>query len=1016
MADVEKKLRDYLQLVTADLRDTRRRLESVRAAAAEPIAIVGMACRFPGGVSSAEELWELVSSGTDAIGGLPQDRGWDVDGIYDPDPDAVGKSYTRHGGFLYDAGDFDAGFFGISPREALAMDPQQRLLLESSWEAIEHAGIDPTALRGEQVGVFSGILAQEYAPLTGEAQEDLRGHLLTGNSLSVASGRVAYCLGLTGPALSVDTACSSSLVALHLAARSLRAGECSMALAGGVTVMSQPGLFVEFSRQRGLAVDGRCKAFGADADGFGPAEGVGVLLLQRLSDARREGRRVWAVLRASAVNQDGASNGLTAPNDLAQERVIREALAQAGLEASEVDVVEAHGTGTRLGDPIEAQALLATYGGVERERPLWLGSLKSNIGHTQAAAGVGGVIKMVQAMRHGVLPRTLHAEVPSPHVNWAAGSLKLLTESQPWSAEGRPLRAGVSSFGISGTNAHVILESAPEFEPAPEPAPSTGSEGSLPAWLLSGRTAEALRAQAVRLAGAAAELPAADVAVSLAARPAFEHRAVVTGTDREELLAGLAQVALGGASGQVVAGVDRGVVLVFPGQGSQWRGMGAGLWETSAVFRQAVTECAEVLDPLVGFSVVDVVCGRVGMPETVLVGGGVVDRVDAVQPVLFAVMVGLARVWGSWGVRVGGVVGHSQGEIAAACVAGGLSLGDACRVVALRAGALRELCGSGSMVSVGLPVGVVRELVEGFAGVEVAAVNGPVSTVVSGPVEGLRGLVGECEGRGVRVRWVPVDYASHSSHVERIEGRLLAELAGIRPRRGDVPFFSSVTGERLDTSELDAAYWYRNLRQTVLFGDAVEAASKAGYRAFVEVSAHPVLVPSLHDVLDGTPAVVVGSLRREEGGLDRLVRSAAEAWTGGVGLDWSKVLPPGHTVPLPAYPFQHQRYWVSPPAPQPAPTPATEAPRPDDAGRAFWDAVERGDVRELSTTLGVAADAPAPEFVAALAQWRRRRDRDAVIDRWRYRMAWRALPPSRAVAAGAPWLVVAPSGAAAPAA
>ncbi|MGV9856874.1 beta-ketoacyl synthase N-terminal-like domain-containing protein, partial [Streptomyces sp. NPDC003442] len=810
--------RGYLRRVTADLHQARQRLRDVESAAREPIAIVGMSCRFPGGVRSPEEFWRLLSGAEDAITPFPDDRGWDLDSLYDADPDRPGTSYAREGGFLYDVGDFDAGFFGISPREALAMDPQQRLLLETSWEAIERAGLDPASLKGSRSGVFVGAVAPDYGPRVHEATDGVEGHLVTGSAISVVSGRVAYTLGLEGPAVTVDTACSSSLVALHLAVQALRQGECSFALAGGVTVMATPGTFIGFSRQRGLAPDGRCKPFSAAADGFGPAEGVGMLFLERLSDAQRNGHPVLAVVRGTATNQDGASSALSAPNGPSQQRVIRQALANAGLTAGQVDAVEAHGTGTKLGDPIEAQALLATYG---RERaadqPLLLGSVKSNIGHTQAAAGVAGVIKMVLAMRHGVLPRTLHIDEPSAHVDWTAGTVELLAEATAWPEGEEPRRAGVSSFGISGTNAHAIIEQAPS--PAVTDAAS-GADGAeeaavprtalpLVPWPLSSKSEAALRAQATRLLDHVErhpEIAAEDIGLSLATtRTAFEHRAVVLAPDRAEAVRSLADHLAGRGGSGLVEGVAKrsaGVAFVFPGQGSQWVGMAAGLLDSSPVFARRIDECAAALAPHVDWSLVDVLSDPVAL-----------ERVDVVQPVLFAVMVSLAELWRSYGVEPAAVIGHSQGEIAAACVAGALSLEDAARVVALRSQALRALSGRGGMVSVSLPVDSVRERLAAWGErLSVAAVNGPSAVVVSGDADALDELLAACEAEEIRARRVPVDYASHSAHVESLEDEIRRALTGIAPRSSSVPFYSTVTGGVLDTTELNAGYWYRNLR------------------------------------------------------------------------------------------------------------------------------------------------------------------------------------------------------------
>ncbi|MFF2808233.1 type I polyketide synthase [Streptomyces sp. NPDC058000] len=869
-----------------------------------------MACRYPGGIADPEGLWQVARDGIDAIGELPDDRGWDLAALYDPDPDRPGTSYVRHGGFLYDAGHFDAEFFGLSAREALTTDPQQRLLLTTAWEALENAAIDPTSLRGSRTAVFAGSMMHDYAPRVHTVPDGLEGYLITGNTSSVVSGRVAYVLGLTGPAVTVDTGCSSSLVTTHLAVQSLRLGECDLALSGGVTVMATPEMFVEFSRLRGLAPDGRCKPFSMTADGTAWSEGVGMLVLERLSDALRQGHTVHALVRGTAVNSDGASNGLSAPSGPAQERVLRAALADAGLSEADVDAVEAHGTGTRLGDPIEARALLAVHG-PQRARSLLVGSVKSNIGHTQAAAGVAGILKMVHAMRDGVLPRILHLTEPSPHVDWESGRVTPLAEDTPWPETGLPRRAGVSSFGISGTNSHVILEQAPE--PAPAAAPRPASAVPL---LLSARSAEALREQAGRLAERLRldRVGLLDAGFTLATgRARFEHRAAVLGRDRDSLVHGLDALAEGGSAPGTVVGSpcrDTSPVLLFPGQGTQWTGMATGLLESSPVFAGHMAACQDAMAPYVDWNLGDV-----------LTDADALLRVDVVQPALWAVMVSLAGLWRAHGVRPAAVVGHSQREIAAATVAGALSLDDGARIVTLRSRALRALSGTGRMLSVGLPRAAVEESMARWGeDLSVAAVNGPRSTVVSGTVQAVEQFAAALVAEDIRATLLPVDYASHSAQVELLRAELRELLAPVTPMAAEVPFHSTVTGGPVDTTGLDADYWYRNLRATVEFEATVRGLVAAGHTTFLESSPHPVLAGGVRQILENHQedhdggGVVLETLKRDDGGADRFLLAVAEAAVHGVDVHWNGLFDDARSVELPTYPFGRQRYWMLPTA------------------------------------------------------------------------------------------------------
>ncbi|MEU9143527.1 type I polyketide synthase [Streptomyces sp. NPDC048349] len=921
MSNDDARLLDYLKRVTADLHQTRRRLQEVENQDHEPIAIVAMSCRYPGGVSSPDDLWRLVAEGRDAISTFPTDRGWDLDGLRGEEPETAGSgsSYVHEGGFVHDVADFDAGFFGISPNEALTMDPQQRLLLEVSWEAIERAGIDPVSLRGKPVGVFAGSGIQDYEYLIGAAGEVAEAYMTTANAAAVISGRISYTLGLEGPAVTVDTACSSSLVSLHLAAQALRQRECSLALAGGVMVMSTPSPFIAFSRQRGLAPDGRCKAFAEAADGTGWSEGAGMLVLERLADARRAGHPVLAVVRGSAVNQDGASNGLTAPNGRAQQRVIRQALANARIPATQVDVVEGHGTGTTLGDPIEAQALLATYGQDRPEgQPLWLGSIKSNIGHAQAAAGVGSVIKMVMALQHGLLPRTLHVDEPSSHVDWSAGQVRLLAAARQWErAEDRPRRAGVSAFGVSGTNAHVILEEAPAPEPATaadapdgpvaaEPAPAGPLPAAVP-WPVSGRDAEALAAQAGRVHAhvtASPELDATDLAYSLAvSRAALDHRAVVLADGRACALDALAALAQGQSHPNVVRGiVSKGsTAFLFTGQGAQRLGMGRELYAAFPVFAAAFDAVCAEIDPHLGRSLRGVVWGE---------DAEALNATALAQPALFALEVALFRLVEAWGITPDVVAGHSVGELAAAHAAGVLSLADAARLVVARGRLMQALPAGGAMLAVQATEAEVLPLLTD--GVGIAAVNGPESVVVSGAEAAVLALGEQFTATGRKTSRLAVSHAFHSALMDPMleEFRALAQqLTYEEPRIAAV---STVTGERPGADWRSPEYWVCQVREAVRFADAVRTLEQEGATRFLEIGPDGILTGLAQQSVDSEQAVLVPALRRNRPEAEALIAAVARLHTCGAAVDWAAFHAGtgARLVGLPTYAFQRTRYWV----------------------------------------------------------------------------------------------------------
>ncbi|MFD7432654.1 type I polyketide synthase [Streptomyces sp. NPDC059818] len=1000
----QDKLRDYLQRATADLRQVKRRLREAEAKVHEPMAIVGMSCRYPGGVTSPDQLWELVAEGRDGITPFPVNRGWDVDGLYDPEPATPGHTYAREGGFLHEADRFDADFFRMSPKDARETDPQQRLLLETSWEALEHAGVDPLSLKGSLTGVFAGVVYHDYATDGG-----------TGGLASVASGRISYTLGLQGPAVTVDTACSSSLVALDWAVKSLRTGECDLALVGGVTVMATPTSFVGFSQERGLAPDGRCKSFAAAADGTGWGEGVGMLVVERLSEARRNGHRVLAVVRGSAVNSDGASNGLTAPNGPAQQRLIHQALAAAQLTADQVDAVEAHGTGTVLGDPIEAQALLATYGQDRpADRPLYLGSIKSNIGHAQAAAGVGGIIKMVQAMRHGILPRTLHVDGPTPKADWSTGNISLLTEAIAWPDHGRPRRAAVSAFGLSGTNAHVIIEEAPADEADEAEAPPTVTSSLVPL-PLSARTPDALRDQAGRLLAHVEANPDAsltDVGYSLATtRAGLDHRAVVLSADRDAAVRALSELAAGRECADAVTSAGSGAAadgltaFLFTGQGAQRLGMGRELHERFPVFAEAFDAVLAELDARLGRSLREVVWG------------GDVDLLNGTmfaQAGLFAVETALFRLVESWGIRPDFLVGHSVGEITAAHVSGVLSLSDAAELVVARGRLMQALPAGGVMVAVAASEDEVLPLLnqgesEG-GGVALAAVNGPSAVVVSGTEQETLAVAEHFTALGRRTKRLSVSHAFHSPLMEPMLDAFREIAARMTYHAPRLPVVSNVTGRLAGPDELTSPdYWVRHVREAVRFRDGIRTLHAEGVRVLIEIGPDAALTPMAADCLPpDDDTLCVPALRRARTEEHTLVTAVAHAHAHGTAVDWNAFFAGrgAHRVPLPTYPFQRRSHWLERADDRTGTDGAT-----DPAGTAFWEAVDRQDVAALADRLSVTETALG-EILPAMARWRRLHQESAALDNLRYRVVWQpaTTQAAPATALDAPWLVAVAEG------
>ena len=968
----------------------------------EPLAIVGLGLQLPGGVVDLESFWTLLENGDDTLGLVPQER-WDMEALFDGDPDARGKAYTRHGTFLNQIDQFDADFFGISPREAKEMDPQHRLLMETTWHALEDAGILPSSLKGSDTGIFVGIGPSDYEKIQGQRLK-AEAHTIIGTHASFASGRLAFTLGTNGPAISVDTACSSSLVALHQASQSLRKGECNLALAAGVQIMASPEIFMLMSRTRALSKDGRCKTFSANADGYGRGEGSIVLVLERLSSAQKNQRNILALLKGTAVNHDGASSGITAPNGPAQQKVVRAALADAQLQPSDVSVVECHGTGTALGDPIEVQALAAAYGpGRNEDEPLQLSAVKPTIGHLESAAGLAGIAKLIASLQYQKLPATLHCEPLNPHINWSNLPVDVVSKQRDWpSRDDSTRRAGVSAFGFSGTNAHAIIEESPTHTDALAESSLASSreallkEGESAAMLfpLSGKTPQALQAQGQALLHWLERNPQApieDVSATLAfRRMSFKHRAVVQASSRKQLLERLRIQAQGLADVQRVNGEakrSRRVVFVFPGQGAQWAAMAQSLLQTSPVFRHAIEACEEALSPVVDWSLLSVLREEKDAPS--------LKRVDVVQPVLFAMMVALTRLWQAHGVQPDAVIGHSQGEIAAAYIAGVLTLEDAAKIVAVRSKLALSVVGKGAMASVEEPADALRLRLKKWGNLlSVAAINGLSSSVVSGDVNAIDELVEELQSEQIFARKVRVDIASHSSQMDALKDDLLANLADIQHSSSHVPFYSTVDAMRCDGAGLTPNYWFRNLRQSVLMSDTVDLLLDDGHSLFLEISAHPLLLVPLNEQLAAreSDAVALGSLRRDEGSIDHFRLAVASVYTVGYPLDWHILVGDRKHLSLPGYAFQHQAYWLDDEKLASSESQSSGVlPVPVDS--TFWSAVQEQDIEALGTMfhLDQTQQMSLSAVLPAMGQWWQTQKSDNSANDCRYQLRWEPL-------------------------